>query len=101
VDYIDKVLVPYLQERAVGAPALLLLDHFSAHWTESVKDRLEQLGITPHNIPPGCTNLVQPIDVGIGKPFKDRVRSNWWSWMLGQGADRATFRSASREEVSK
>ena len=24
---------------------------------------------------------LQPIDVGIGKPFKDRVRSNWWNFM--------------------
>jgi hypothetical protein len=100
-DYIDKVLVPYLQQRATGAPTLLLLDHFSAHWTDSVQDRLHQIGITPYKIPPGCTSPVQPIDVGIGKPFKDRVRSNWWSWMLEQGADCATFKSASREDGSK
>jgi hypothetical protein len=97
VDYIDRVLVPYLQERAVGVPCILLLDQFSAHWTETVRDRMEDLGITPYKIPAGCTAMVQPVDVGIGKPFKDRVRSKWWSWMLQQGADRATFVSASRQ----
>lgn len=101
LDYIDKVLVPYLQEKAAGVPALLLLDDFSAHWTEKIKDELISIGITPYKIPPGCTYLTQPIDVGIGKPFKDRIRSKWWEWMLSQGADRSTFVSAGRELGTK
>ena len=97
LDYIDKVLAPYLQEMAVGAPCYLFLDHFSAHWTTPVQDKLIQLGITPYKIPAGCTSLVQPVDVGIGKPFKDCVRSKWWDWMRAQGANRSTFVSASRD----
>ncbi|KAG7368805.1 DDE superfamily endonuclease [Nitzschia inconspicua] len=100
-DYVDKILVPYLQEKANGVPCLLLMDDFSAHWTDDVKDRLEEIGITPYKIPPGCTYLVQPLDVGICKPFKDQVRSKWWQWMMDQGADRSTFVSASRELGTK
>jgi DDE superfamily endonuclease len=80
---------------------LLLLDSFSAHWTAQTSAKLLELGISTYKIPPGCTYLVQPIDVGIGKPFKDRVRSFWWEWMLAQGADRSTFVNASRELGSK
>jgi len=87
--WIDKVLVPYLQEKANGDPALLLLDQFSVHWTQAVQARLAELGITCHKLPKGCTGTVQPIDVGIGKPFKDRVRSKWWSFMTRTTADNA------------
>ena len=101
VTYCDKVLVPYLQEKAQGVPCLLLLDAFSAHWSPQTTAKFQEIGITTYKIPPGCTYLVQPIDVGIGKPFKDRVRSKWWQWMLEQGADQATFLSPSREQGTK
>ena len=100
-DYIDKILVPYLQEKAAGVPCLLFLDQFSAHWTATVQDKLVQIGITPYQIPAGCTSLLQPIDVGIGKPFKDRVWLKWWDWMLDQGADRSTFANVTCELASK
>ena len=101
VTYCDKVLVPYLQEKAQGVPCLLLLDAFSAHWTAQTTAKMEEIGITTYKIPPGCTYLTQPIDVGIGKPFKDRVRSFWWEWMQALGADNATFASPSRETGTK
>lgn len=100
LQWIDAVFVPYVQQRAQGiVPVLLVLDHFSVHWTADVRARLETLGITTHKIPPGCTGLVQPIDVGIGKPFKERVKALWWEWMKDQGANAATFVSASREQA--
>jgi hypothetical protein len=89
--WVDKVLVPYLQEKAAGEPALLFLDQFSVHWTPAVQARLQELGIgiTCHKLPKGCTGNVQPIDVGIGKPFKDRIRSKWWAFMTRETADNA------------
>ncbi|KAG7359208.1 DDE superfamily endonuclease [Nitzschia inconspicua] len=101
-DYIDRVLVPYLQQKANGVPCLLLMTNdASSRWTDDVKERLEQIGITPYKIPPGCTCLVHPLAVGIWKPFKDQVRSKWWQWMIDQGADKSTFVSASRELRTK
>ena len=29
-----------------------------------------------------CTQLVQPVDVGIGKSFKDGCHKLWWDWMV-------------------
>ena len=101
VTYCDKILVPYLQEKAQGVPCLLLLDAFSAHWMAQMTAKLEEIGITPYKIPPGCTYLTQPIDVGIGKLFKDRIRSFWWQWMIDQGADSAAFVTPSRELGTK
>ena len=82
LQWIDKVLVPYLQEKAAGAPACILLDRFPAHWTNGIKTKIESLDLTPYKIPAGCTGLTQPIDVGVGKPFKDHVRQKWWEWLL-------------------
>ena len=97
--WIDRAVVPYLQQKAVGAPALLLLDQLSAHWTLNVRNRLEELGVTLHKIPAGCTGHVQPIDVGIGKPFKDRVRAKWWDWLLTLDPTAAALASATREQA--
>ena len=38
-----------------------------------VTQQIETLGIEVDHILGGCTGLAQPIDVGIGKPFKNRV----------------------------
>ena len=96
--WVQVILVPYLQEKAAGVTAILILDKFSVHWTATVQSKLAEIGIKLYGIPAGCTGLVQPIDVGIGKPFKDRVKSLWWNWMIEQGADASVFSSASREQ---
>ena len=33
-------------------------------------------------IPGGMTSLLQPLDVGVNKPFKDNLRQYWNKWML-------------------
>ena len=32
-------------------------------------------------IPGGLTSVLQPLDVCLNKPFKDRVRQRWMAWM--------------------
>ena len=47
----------------------------------SVVQRINALGVQIINIPPGCTCLCQPVDVGINKPFKNRVKEHWRNWL--------------------
>jgi hypothetical protein len=58
LQWIETCLVPYLEEIPADTPAFLLLDHFSVHWTENVQNRLKEIGLACHKIPPGCTGLV-------------------------------------------
>ena len=61
---------------------LLFLDAFKVHQCAGVKDKFADIGVNLRIIPGGCTWLVQPIDVGVGKPFKDLCRKFWWEWMM-------------------
>ena len=51
---------------------------------QSVVSAIQDLGCEVHIIPGGCTGLVQPVDVGANKPFKDRVRNNVEEFLTNQ-----------------
>ena len=51
------------------------------------------------HIPGGCTGLVQPVDVGINKPFKSRLKEAWETWMIIEVGIHDLLTSPLREEV--
>jgi len=70
IEWITNSLAPVLP----AGPRLLALDIAKFHCTESVLQALRENDIIPSIIPPGCTGLIQPLDVAINKPFKDLLR---------------------------
>ena len=80
--WIDKVLAPYVKKAPEGIVPYLILDKYACHYQGSVAKAIEDLGVEWDIIPGGCTGLVQPIDVGIGKPWKNRVRYRFEDWMM-------------------
>ncbi|KAJ1086507.1 hypothetical protein NDU88_004529 [Pleurodeles waltl] len=62
--------------------SLLVWDMFRAHLTPSTKQRLARINTDAAVIPAGLTSLVQPLDVCLNKPFKDRIREQWNEWMV-------------------
>ena len=64
-----------------------------------VVQRIQELGIEVRHIPGGCTSLCQPVDVGFNKPFKDRMRKQWLSWMIAEGIIHGTTKPPSRRDV--
>ena len=99
LDWVDGVLKPYVAMAPVGIIPILFLDLFKVHLLGSVANAIQGLGVELKIIPPGCTGLVQPIDVGINKPFKVNMRKIYTEWLLDQDVD-AAIPSASRLNVS-
>ena len=58
-----------------------MLDSFEAHKTEQVKRSFKSKNTDLAVIPGGLTSVLQPLDVCLNKPFKDRVRQKWMTWM--------------------
>ena len=72
------------QRRPMGfhkPPSLLVWDKFSAHLTEGVTKKVRDTRTHIAVIPGGLTSMLQPLDVSINKPFKDKLRELWMEWM--------------------
>ena len=65
-----------------GIVPVILLNLYRCHLMGSVVTAIQDLGIEVIHIPGGCTGLLQPLDVGLNKPFKVRVRASWEEWMM-------------------
>lgn len=61
--------------------SLLVWDMFSAHLENNVKSAAIREGTDMCVIPGGLTSQLQPLDVCLNKPFKDRVRKMWSDWI--------------------
>lgn len=62
--------------------SLLVWDSFRAHLSQATKRIVTSLNTETAVIPGGMTGMLQPLDVCINKPFKDRMRKKWHDWML-------------------
>ena len=101
IAWVDDVLKPYVANAPDHVIPLLILDSYRCdHMMASVVTRIQELGIEVKHIPGGCTSLCQPVDVGFNKPFKDRVRRQWISWMINEGIIHGTTSSPSRRDVA-
>lgn len=82
LQWVEQVLKPWAAEVPEGEIPYLLLDSYKCHLMSSVVTAIQELGIEVEHIPGGLTGLVQPVDVGINKPFKNRIRRMWEEYML-------------------
>ena len=80
IEWINKVWLPYVGKNR----ALLCLDTFSAHLTETVRDKFAKIGTKLLVIPGGCTSVLQPLDVSLNKPFKSYIRQQWCERMVSE-----------------
>jgi hypothetical protein len=60
-----------------NGPLILLLDTYAAHRCQVVRDVAELWGIDLVFIPPGCTDLLQPLDRRVFGVMKAFARQNW------------------------
>ena len=101
LSWVDKVLKPYIQSAPAGIYLIIILDQYRCHMMKSVMKKIKDLGCAVEHIPGGCTGLAQPVDTGIGKPFKNRVKRHWEDWMLEAGVAHDSTKAPSRERVAQ
>ena len=77
----------------------LIWDSCSGHKAELLNDKLSTIEHT--YIPPGTTANCQPLDVGLNKPFKDRLKEKWNNWARNQMGltKNGSWKSASIEQL--
>ncbi len=85
--WIEQSLAPHVAAAPEGIIPLLFLDCFSVHLMGSVNRAINALGVEVIMIPPGCTGVTQPVDVGYNKPFKGLVRDQYEEWMVKDSED--------------
>ena len=86
LEWIDLVWEPATEYQR----ALLILDTFSAHFTEPVKKKLKEINTIPVLIHGGCMSKIQPLDVCLNKPFKSHVRRCWSKYVIDESSSLAT-----------
>ncbi len=83
LEWVEVILKPYVADNVPPKIIpIISLDSFSVHLKNSVFHAIQVLGIKVNFIPPGCTGLVQLVNVDFSKPFKSK--------MLNQDPDKPT-----------
>ena len=89
MQYLDHIAQYFNNE-----PVHMILDVYAAHRTESVKQFAEALNITLYFIPPGCTDLVQPLDVKVFGALKATAKFYFRQRYQGAASPKVTSKEA-------
>jgi hypothetical protein len=81
LDWVERVWKPFTDTRN-DRMTMLLLDECTSHMTWRVKDRIISCGTELEFIPAGYTSRLQVMDVGLNKPYKDRVCDQFDQFMV-------------------
>ena len=98
--WVEKILKPYVALSPEHVIPIILLDSYRCHMMASVVTAIQDLGVEVLHIPGGCTGLIQPVDVGVNKPFKCHLRKQWERWMLEEGIVNGKTIPPSREQIA-
>ena len=80
--YIDKKRQDLDLEKS--HTALVLFDCFRGQTTATIQSLLQKNNIVAVQIPPNCTDKLQPMDVSINKPMKDGMRTRFQTWYASE-----------------
>ena len=84
--YIERIIIPFFARKRKALqlqetqPALVLFDSFRGQTTEAIGKLLERNNILSQQIPPNCTDKLQPMDISINKPVKNGMRARFQKW---------------------
>ena len=103
IEYVTKIIIPYIEckrrelKLSDDYPALAIFDVFRGQQTDQISSLLEENNIYVVNIPPNCTDRLQPMDLSVNKSAKDFMRAKFSEWyalavqkQLDSGAEEVT-----------
>jgi hypothetical protein len=99
IAWVEQVLRPHIETAPAGILPILFLDSYRCHMMASVVGMIQDLGVEVEHIPGGCTSLCQPVDIGVNKPFKNRIREQWEEWMIAEGLANGTTSPPTRGNI--
>ena len=70
VEWVRDVFLPTTEEKRRCSKLALVMDNFSGHVPLEGQRLLVENKVLPLYFPPHATHILQPLDVGIIKPFK-------------------------------
>jgi DDE superfamily endonuclease len=94
LEWVEKVWKPEVEGKGV---TYLILDECRTHLTIAVRNAFTKCRTEVELIPGGYTSKLQPMDVGINKPFKNFIRAEFHDWLV---VNRNRKTRPSRQEVS-
>ena len=100
MDYAHSILLPYVGEKrkehklSNDHPALAIFDQFKGQLTQTFQDFLAANHIIIIEVPPNCTDRLQPLDLSVNKPIKDSLRTKFQGWYAGNIAQQLKTQSA-------
>ena len=100
--YITKIIVPFVSQRRRDLklksihPAITIFDGFCGQTTDDVVALLRQHKIIPMQLPPNCTDKLQPVDLSINKPMKDHMKQKFQQWYAAAEVQQKLKMSASQ-----
>ena len=103
IDYIRKVLVPYVQEVhqsrsfLVNHTALVIFDRFKGQCTPTVFQLLSENNIQIAIVPANLTDRLQPLDISVNKAVKDHLCKRFSEWYSEQVSRKVVNNSQSEE----
>ena len=83
IDYLNDLRV---KNKVRRDSSILVYDSFRGYLEKSIKKKFYKSGIHLAVILSGLTNVCQPLDVSVNKPFKDNLRKEWHKWIASGDA---------------
>ncbi|CAC5418395.1 unnamed protein product [Mytilus coruscus] len=68
--YLEKHFLKYVSHDISGTPLLILFDGHRSHVSFTLQDWAESKNIILFILPPHCSHILQPLDIGCFGPFK-------------------------------
>ena len=84
--YLHNILIPYVNATQIDLKlskthsCLVMYDTFNGQTTPDFLKLLEKNKIMVVEIPPNCTDWLQPLDLAVNKPLKDQMKKWFQQW---------------------